>query len=86
MRNRSRDWRRAQRERAIARAERWMRSYGMFDPRFYRWEDSERNKRVRQNATTPHPCSGHCCGNPRRHTGEETRQEVVSRLRERDLF
>ncbi len=30
---------------------------------------------VRRSAATPHPCSGPCCGNPRRWFGEETMQE-----------
>ena len=27
-------------------------------------------------AETPHPCSGPCCGNPRHHFNELTRQEL----------
>jgi hypothetical protein len=53
---RSRDWRRAQRERAIERTYRWMKAYGL----------NTDEARVRRRAATPHPCSGACCGNPRR--------------------
>jgi hypothetical protein len=31
-------------------------------------------------ATTPHPCSCRCCGNPRKHEKEITRQEKVNLL------
>lgn len=30
-------------------------------------------------ATTPKPCSCEMCGNPRRHFGKVTRQEIINR-------
>ena len=32
-------------------------------------------QRIGITAHTPHPCSGPCCGNPRRHFGHMTMQE-----------
>lgn len=84
MRNRS--WRRAQRERVIARTRRWMKDNGWFTEPFTRWSDSECEEVVRKNAITPHPCSGHCCGNPRKWFGQATRQEVIADLKQRDDY
>ena len=42
------------------------------------WYDLDDVPTPRQNginARTKHPCSGACCGNPRRHFGELTMQE-----------
>jgi hypothetical protein len=77
---RTRDWRRAQRERIIARTERWMRSHGWFTTPYKRWDDEEARRHVRVNARTPHPCSSHCCGNPRKWFGTKTLQEVRADL------
>jgi hypothetical protein len=63
---RSRDWRRAQRERVIARTTRRMKDSGWFYPRYELWDADEARARICRAATTPHPCSRHCCGNPRR--------------------
>lgn len=67
MRNRS--WRRAQRERAIARARRRASATG------WGGHDPHREEWIRKNAITPHPCSSYCCGNPRKWFGELTWQE-----------
>ena len=80
---RDRSWRRAQRERAIAHTRRWMKSQGWFTEPFTRWSDSEGETAIRKNAITPHPCSGYCCGNPRKWFGHETRQEQIARLNEK---
>ena len=43
-------------------------------------------KFVGRMAHTPHPCSGMCCGNPRRHykgAGRLTRQEIKELAKER---
>jgi hypothetical protein len=84
MRNRS--WRRAQRERVIANTRRWMKDNGWFTDPFTRWDDAEGAKRVRKTATAPHVCSSYCCGNPRKWFGEETHQEVLSRMKQRDDY
>jgi hypothetical protein len=65
---RSRSYRRHERAKALARATRRAKYYVFRyenDPaEYYHW--------VRLTAITPHPCSNHCCGNPRRHyTGKE---------------
>jgi hypothetical protein len=31
-------------------------------------------------ANTPHPCSRYCCGNPRKHFKEVTKQEKIHTL------
>jgi len=61
---RNRNWRREQRASAIARARVRAR---LFNIASEEW--------VRRSAVTPHPCSGHCCGNPRRWFGEATMGE-----------
>jgi hypothetical protein len=78
---RDRSWRRAQRERAIARAK--VRAskvgwWGSHDP-------EKREKWLRKSATTPHPCSSHCCGNPRKWFGHATLQEERANNWEADL-
>jgi hypothetical protein len=76
MRNRS--WRRAQRERAIARAERRASALGW-------WGHAEdRTGWIRRSAVTPHPCSNFCCGNPRKWFGDLTRQEMISLINQRE--
>jgi hypothetical protein len=66
MTERGRAWRRAQWEAMKARA----RSFygGISDERF-----------VGLAATTPHPCSGPCCGNPRRWFGGDERITMQER-------
>lgn len=77
---RDRSWRRAQRERAIARTRRWMKDHGWFTDPFTRWSEADGEVAVRKNAATPHPCSSYCCGNPRKWFGELTWQERRARL------
>jgi len=84
MRNRS--WRRAQRERVIAKARRRLKSQGWFTDPFTRWLEADGEVAIRKNAVTPHPCSGACCGNPRKWFGEETHQEVLSRMKLQDDY
>lgn len=69
---RDRQWRRVQRERVIARTEKWLKSNDWCS--FLNKEEFV--KRVRKTAVTPHACSSHCCGNPRKWFGERTRQEL----------
>lgn len=61
---RNRNWRRTQRASAIARARIRARLFNI---------DSE--KWVHRSAVTPHPCSGSCCGNPRKWNGDVTMEE-----------
>lgn len=82
---RDRSWRRAQRERAIARTRRWMKDNGWFTTPFTRWSDAEGEEVIRKNAITPHPCSSYCCGNPRKWFGLLTLQEERANDRETDL-
>lgn len=82
MRNRS--WRRAQRERAIARARRHMKDNGYFYNRYRVWDKAQMEVNLRRNATTPHPCSSHCCGNPRKWFGDLTLQEQRAEDWEKD--
>lgn len=70
---RDRNWRRGQRERAIARASRYH-----YLSKDYWGSEEDRQAAIRHAAITPHPCSRYCCGNPRRwFAGDEryTRQE-----------
>jgi hypothetical protein len=76
MRNRS--WRRAQRERAIARAKRRSSIVG------WSGHKADSTEWIRKSATTPCPCSNFCCGNPRKWFGEITRQEQVSLINQRE--
>lgn len=77
MRNRS--WRRAQRERAIARAERRASALNWWD------HNEDRTAWIRRSAVTPHPCSNYCCGNPRKWFGDSTLQEQRADDWEADL-
>lgn len=65
--NRTRAYRRYEREKAIARATKRAKDY--------HWRYSTNPEDyfiwVRRSATTPHPCSDHCCGNPRRFGGKD---------------
>ena len=66
-----------------------MKDNGWFYPRYELWEPAEARARIVRAATTPHPCSGSCCGNPRRWWDGDarlTRQEVKQNVRDRDLF
>lgn len=72
---RNRPWRRAQRERVIARTRRQMKSRGWFSEPYTRWTTRDAEVAIRKNAVTPHPCSGFCCGNPRKWFGDLTLQE-----------
>lgn len=84
---RTRSWRRAQRERIIARAERHLREKGWFERPYLRWAEEELGRIIGMHAATPHPCSRYCCGNPRRHAKgfeAQTRQEHLADLRFRD--
>lgn len=72
---RDRDWRRAQRLRAIART---ARDHIHLKPAYYWGSDEQRHAAICRAAITPHPCSRYCCGNPRHHfdgPGRHTRQE-----------
>lgn len=77
---RDRSWRRAQRERAIARARRRASATG------WGGHDPHREEWIRKNAVTPHPCSNFCCGNPRKWNNEVTWQEVRADLKARDEY
>jgi len=81
---RTRSWRRAQRERAIARARRKLRSQGWFTEPYTRWTDAEGEVYIRKAAVTPHPCSSYCCGNPRRWFKQVTRQEQAALIDQRE--
>jgi len=81
---RDRSWRRAQRERAIARTRRWMKDHGWFTDPFTRWKEDVAEVYVRKNAATPHPCSSYCCGNPRKWFGESTWQEKRADIGEKE--
>lgn len=61
-----------------------MKDNGWFTSPFTRWSDAEGEEAIRKNAVTPHPCSGYCCGNPRKWFGEATRQEVIASMRHRE--
>lgn len=76
MRNRS--WRRAQRDRSIARAERRATALN------WHGHEDDRTAWIRKAAVTPHPCSSYCCGNPRKWFGSVTRQEQVADLNYKD--
>lgn len=73
---RTRAWRRAQRERIKQKRSRQIATWGfhnraMYDPVF-----------LGIMVKTPCRCSCVSCGNPRRHYGEVTRQEKINRERE----
>lgn len=59
-------YRRHQRQKKIARVRKYLDKW---------FPQGPSNKRVSQAATTPHPCSCYCCGNPRKHFDEVTIQE-----------
>ncbi len=63
-------YRRYQDQRQKSRANRWLR-----DRMFYPLECIT-SSRIGQRAATRVTCSGPCCGNPRRHFGVVTRQEM----------
>lgn len=42
---------------------------------WFGYEEPMNDKMLGMVSTTPHPCSGHCCGNPRKWFGELTIQE-----------
>jgi hypothetical protein len=49
-----------------------MQTNGWFTDPYTRWTSDAAIIAVRKNATTPHPCSNACCGNPRRwFSGDE---------------
>lgn len=81
---RDRSWRRAQRERARNRARRHLRDKQWFSAPYRLWSDSEVEVVVSKNAITPHPCSAHCCGNPRKWFGDATMQELKADGWEKD--
>lgn len=60
---RDRSWRRAQRERAIARV---TRNHKWLQPPFFYGSEEERHEAICRAARTPKPCSRYCCGNPRK--------------------
>jgi len=74
MRNRA--WRRAQRERKIAEVKTWMTRtvFGRVETK------DEQLKRIHEwslrRHSSPQTCSRYCCGNPRKHFGTLTEQEV----------
>ena len=71
---RSRDWRRAQRERAIARVESWMKDAAWW----YRFDtDAERHKAATIRSSKRKDCSCWMCGNPRTKLKAVTTQEII---------
>lgn len=66
---RTRNWRRAQKFRMRARAEKIMRDWGIFGQPYPAKEFA------RYMADNMKVCSNYCCGNPRKHFGELTIQE-----------
>jgi hypothetical protein len=77
---RDRQWRRAQRERVIARVRAWTSRDN------YGWSGTpeELEIHVRRRAVNPQSCSSYCCGNPRKWFGASTLQEYswFDRVRE----
>lgn len=71
--NRTREWRLRQDERIRARR---LRYYAIA----YAVEDGDR-RRMGIFVRTPARCSCEMCGNPRRHFGRVTRQELAADLR-----
>lgn len=85
MKHRNRAWRRAQRERLIARGYRYLKS--VYHDTSMRRDADWADHWVRQYLGTRCPCSRHCCGNPRHHfdgieriTMQERRQNEADRL------
>lgn len=76
---RSRDWRRAQRARIIARTERYMRVVRYFNREYYDQHPEEVRAEVCKRARTRHPCSLSCCGNPRRWFSGQSRLTMQER-------
>lgn len=76
---RNREWRRAEREKAIQRLVTWLGHYP-----FYRDDVPERRERAMRWYKHPAMCSSYCCGNPRKWFGQLSRQERIAALRERD--
>lgn len=81
---RDRSWRRAQRELAIARARRHMAHNGFLYAPYRYMSDEDLEVKLRKDAATPHPCSSHCCGNPRKWFGDLTLQEQRAEDWEKD--
>lgn len=71
-------FRRHQRQRARGRARRYLRRLWSSDPQ---WVTAEA---VARRAVDRVPCSCWMCGNPRRFTGEVTRQELRAASRSED--
>ncbi len=67
---RDRNWRRAQRDRAIARVD---RDHIHLNSKFLQVSSEDRRAMLCRAAITPHPCSRYCCGNPRRHFDGDSR-------------
>lgn len=77
---RDRSWRRYQRELAI---ERVAKNHTWLQPEYFWGSEEERHAAICSAATTPHPCSNYCCGNPRKWFDGEarlTRQELKSAI------
>ena len=73
MDHRSRSWRRAQRDRTLARVQAWLKTHSYITPDL---PAEDLQARVVRRAAAPHTCSGPCCGNPRTWFGERTVQEL----------
>ncbi len=71
--HKSRSYRRHQLARAKAWATWYCRTFK--DTPRSRMTDDERTRWIGIATQTRKPCSGHCCGNPRRWFGERTVQE-----------
>ena len=80
---RTRDWRRYQRTKTIARVEQWL-----YDWEFHTYEPDERRETARERARKRHQqpaqCSCWMCGNPRKWLGERTMQERRAPTRDDD--
>lgn len=67
--SRTRDWRRAQKDRYLDKARRYYKEVAGFD--LGEWE-----KNIHRRANTRCPCSSWCCGNPRKHFNAVSFQEA----------
>ena len=77
---RDRQWRRFQKERVRNNVEKWARFSGILN---FRTED-EIKEWICKSTDTPHPCSAHCCGNPRKWFGQRTIQELKADIKTRE--
>lgn len=82
---RTKDYRRHQEYRAVARVEGWMRTTNYWGGPS-EIEIEEVRSRAKKRASHPQCCSLSCCGNPRKWWKTVTRQEERAELRSRDEF